>query len=100
MKKNGPGKKKEGRLNILERASEMFDLPGEVVAGVTRVTITGGGRVYVENHRGIIDYSDTDIVLSGGRTVIRISGRGLQLRSMSTSELLITGSVLNVAYEY
>ena len=93
-------RKRESRVSVLERAAEMFDLPGEVVAGVTRLTVTGGSRVYVENHRGILDYGLECISISGGKCIIKLRGRGLCLKSMSESELLVTGTILGIDYEY
>lgn len=85
--------------NIFERAAETFDLPGEVVAGQPQVTITGFRRVFVENHKGLLEYGDNVISLKCGRGVIKVRGNRLDLRSMTDAEILITGEIDGVDFE-
>ena len=54
----------------------------------------------VENHQGLMDYSDQLIVVAGGRVTIKIIGDGLELRAMTAEALLITGNVCNVEFVY
>lgn len=44
---------KEG---LLARASRMFDLPADAVAGAARVEIIGDGELRMAPHRGILAY--------------------------------------------
>ena len=90
------GKRKE--RGIVERASEIFDIPGEVTAGLPRVTITGASKVHVENHRGLLEYSTEQISVNAGRMVIRIRGKDMELAAMSDMELVVTGEVASVEY--
>ncbi len=88
---------KHGR-GILEKASEIFDIPGEAAAGLPRVTITGTIKAHIENHRGLLEYSTEHIAVNAGRTVIKINGKGLELAAMSDMELVITGTIISVEY--
>ena len=88
-------RKKEG---LLERTAQVFDLPGEVV-GLPRVELTGRGELRMENHRGILAYGQEEILVSGGKLLIRVKGAGLELKAMTGSELLITGTILSVEIE-
>ncbi len=83
---------------LLERTAQVFDIPGEA-AGMPRVEITGCREVRMENHKGILAYGDREIVVSGGRLMIRVRGEGLELKAMTGSELLITGTVSAVELE-
>ena len=84
------GKKREG---LLEKTAEVFDLPGDVVAGLPRIEITGSRGLRMENHKGILAYGDEEIQVSGGVFLIQIRGSGLELRAMTGLELLITGRI-------
>jgi len=94
MKKSG---KKE---NLIDRAADIFDLPGEIVAGMSRVTVTGGRRIFIENHKGILEYGEDVIAVNGGKVIIRLKGENLQLKSMSSSDLLITGRFNGIEFNY
>lgn len=87
--------KKEG---LLERTVQAFDIPGEA-AGLVRVELTGRHEVRMSNHRGILAYGPREILVSGGKLMVRIKGEGLTLGAMNASELLITGTILSVELE-
>ena len=88
--------RRDKKERLLERTAEVFDLPGDLVAGLLRVELTGSHEVRMENHRGILAYGSEEIHVSGGRLVARVRGRGLELRSMNASQLLITGEIAGV----
>jgi sporulation protein YqfC len=83
----------------MEDIAERFDLPAETAAGLPRITITGDSRVLIENHKGLLEYSDELIQVSGGRVRVRISGQGLLLRAMDGEMLLISGKIFAVELE-
>ena len=92
--------KRDKRPGILHRATDTFDLPGEVTLDLPRLTVTGGRRVVVENHQGLMDYSPECIVVTGGKVTLRIIGDALELRAMSAEALLISGNVFRVEFAY
>ena len=88
--------KKEG---LLEKTAEVFDLPGDVLAGLPRVELTGDRELRMEKHRGILSYGTEEIHISGGRLVVKVRGAGLELKSMNARELLLTGAIRAVELE-
>lgn len=89
----GTQRKKEG---ILEKTAQVFDLPGDLVAGLPRVELIGAGELRMENHRGILAYGKEEIHISGGKLIVKVRGEDLELRSMNAGELLITGRIFGV----
>ncbi len=92
------GEKKK-RESLLERTAELFDLPGDVVAGLPKVEIIGSREIHMENHKGILAYGTEEICISGGKLIVKVKGEGLELRSMNAKALCITGTVLSVELE-
>lgn len=84
---------------FLERLAERLDLPAEAVAGVPRVTVTGRERVLVENHKGLLSYTDTEVEVNGRAVRVRIRGDGLLLRAMDREMLLVTGTIFGIDVE-
>ncbi len=83
----------DGKDGLLIRASRIFDLPGDVVAGLPRMELIGNEEFRMEQHRGILAYGSEEIHISGGKMVVRVKGSGLELRAMNPTELLITGKI-------
>lgn len=88
-------RKKEG---LLERTAQIFDIPGEA-AGLPRVELTGRHELRMTNHRGILAYGPEEILISGGKLLVRVRGEGLELQAMTGEELLVTGTVMTVGLE-
>ncbi|MPM29618.1 hypothetical protein SDC9_76158 [bioreactor metagenome] len=86
----------ERKESVLEKTSEILDLPGDVVAGLPRMELVGDRELRMENHKGILSYGEDEIHVSGGKLVVRIKGEGLELRSMNALELLITGHITSL----
>ena len=95
QRRNKPKKER-----ILGRAADTFDLPGEVLMDLPRVTVTGGRRVVVENHKGLMDYGPNTIVINAGALTLKLLGDNLELRAMNAQELLITGDIFNLEFIY
>ena len=90
---------RRNRERILERTAEVFDLPGDLVAGLPRVELIGDRQLRMEHHRGILAYGTEEIHISGGRIILKVRGEGLELRSMNAGALLITGRIRGVELE-
>lgn len=90
------GKKRKG---LLERTASAFSLPGDVLAGLSCVQLVGREELYLQNHRGILAYGEEEILISGGKLLIRVRGSGLKLRSMTATDLVITGTITAVELE-
>ena len=87
------------RKSLLEKTASVFDLPGDVLAGMSRVQIVGREELYLQNHEGMLAYGEEEILVSGGKLLIRILGSGLKLRSMTPTDLVITGLITGVELE-
>ena len=82
----------------MERAAQTFDIPGETV-GLPRVELVGRHEVRMANHRGILAYGKDEIMVSGGKLLVRFRGEGMELKAMTGSELLITGTIFSIEVE-
>lgn len=85
--------------DIAEDLAECLELPPEALATTVKLSIIGGNRALIENHRGIVEYGKERIVVAAGRNRIVISGRELMLSAMNKSELLIDGKISAAEWE-
>ena len=80
------------------RMAELFDLPADLVAGLTHMELLGDRQFFLEGHGGILAYSDTQIDISAGASVVRVRGSGLELRSMTGHAVRIRGKIEAVEF--
>ncbi len=79
--------------NFLDKMAYAMDLPGEAIPGQPLVELVGQRRVLIENHRGVVQYGDTEICVRVSYGCIRVCGHELRLMRMNRQQLIISGSV-------
>ena len=79
--------------DIFARTAELLDLPMDVVAGLPNLELLGNRQLFLSRHQGILAYSDPQIDVNCGALLVRVSGKELQLLSMSADELRIGGLI-------
>ena len=87
------------KATIVQKLLAKLDLPEESLTGAPRITISGGGRVLVEGHRGLLEYAEDRIAAAGAGCRILIKGEGLGLVSMSRDEMVVSGRLWAVELE-
>lgn len=88
---------KRGR-RVLADFAERFDLPADIVAGLPHLEMVGSREVYLEQHAGILSYSETQIDANTPAGVLRIYGEKLHLTAMTAQELRIGGRIRGVEW--
>lgn len=83
---------------MLSAVAELFDLPGDVVAGLPHFEMMGDKQLYLEHHTGILSYSEEQIDANTTAGVLRITGSGLALLAMTAEELRIGGRIEKVEW--
>lgn len=89
------GKRTDG---VLSTVAELFDLPGDVVAGLPHLEMVGDRQMFLEHHTGILSYSDAMIDINTDRGILRVRGMGLNLLAMTAEELRIGGIIASVEW--
>ena len=84
--------------SIPEEVADKLELPGEILAGVPKITIIGRRRALIENHGGLLKYGE-ELIELGGKTKMIIRGDGLRLVAMNKTDMVIAGRILSAEYE-
>lgn len=84
--------------NPVTRFAEKFDIPADALPGTPLITMTGNRRLHIDRHHGILEYGREFISVNCGSKMIGVYGNALELASMSSRELLITGNIHRVEF--
>lgn len=90
--------KRKRRNAPLAEIAELFDLPGDVVAGLPHLEMMGDRQLFLEKHNGLLAYSDETIDVNTPGGVLRIRGRKLALQAMTGEELRVGGEIFGVEW--
>lgn len=66
-------------------------IPKDVCAGDVKIAITGNRELYIENYRGILEYTDQCMVLQTKNGFLKIAGKKLQIAFYTNEDMKITG---------
>lgn len=91
-------RKEGGRSLGKELVVESLRLPKDSLLGASIVTITGNMDVFVENYKGIIEYTSQVILLQGKTCKIEICGKRLNIVYYTNEDMKISGCIEAVRY--
>lgn len=78
----------------LKRAlSESFKLPKEVTLGLPFLTLLGKEHLSIENHRGILVYTNENINVSTKIGTLVVEGKNLTVRQLTSDVLVVQGEI-------
>lgn len=90
--------KKSKKESKKEKLLESLQLPRDVCLGALRVTLTGNVEAWVENYRGLLEYSEQTILLQGKTCQVCFEGIGLSIDYYTNEDMKISGCIRNVRY--
>ncbi len=73
--------------------TDTLRIPADVSQGDFRMTITGDKRIWVENYRNILEYSDHQILLQGNRNRLSIEGECLCIDYYTKEDMMVKGTI-------
>ncbi len=80
------------------RISSVLSVPLEVIDDVPRIVFDSNTKVYVENFKGITEYSTESIMINAGRYAITLTGENLEIKNMNSEEAVIEGIIRMVDF--
>ena len=75
-----------------------MELPQDVMMDLPRITMIGQIHIYIENHRGLLAFSDKELrlLLKQGQLLIR--GKAFVIKTILPEEILLEGKIDSVTY--
>lgn len=87
---------KESRKELLV---ESLKLPKDMMMGAFMLSMTGNREAFIENYRGILEYTDTCILLQTKTGQVRFTGTGLVIEYYTNEDMKIEGCITSVIFE-
>ena len=77
---------------------ESLKLPKDTMLGAAIVTITGNREAFIENYKGILEYTTESIVLQGKNAKIGFEGSSLSIDYYTNEDMKISGKMDALRY--
>ncbi len=87
----------EGRRSM-ETLIDSLKFPKDICMGTMKVTMTGNREAWIENYRGILEYTERLILLQGKTCQVCFEGSGLSVDYYTNEDMKISGCINCVRY--
>lgn len=84
---------------IAERIAERFALPKDVMLDLPKISVCGNKEVYIENHKGLAEYTSSVIRVKSKDAVITITGDFMRIIELLPDRMTVYGELERVEYE-
>ncbi len=98
MKGKGALCMKKFRQQLKNWVTRKMELPADVMMDLPRITMIGQIHIYIENHRGLLQFSDKELRLLLKQGQLLIKGEQFVLKTMLPEEILLEGKISQVLY--
>lgn len=95
-KKSGDNEKK--RQTKKEMLVESLKLPKDMMMGAFMLSMTGNREAFIENYRGILEYTDQCILLQTKSGQVRFLGERLVIEYYTNEDMKICGEISQVIF--
>ena len=85
---------------LKEKIADAVDISKNIVLGMPLVTMVGDRELTIENYAGIIEYGDEIIRITCKAVNVSITGKNMELKTMTEEFLYITGRFKCFSFEY
>ena len=85
-------------MRKLINALKKLELPKEALMNYPLITMTGKEEVMIENYKGILEYSEERIRISTSAGVLRLTGKKLLLRQVTSDNIGIIGVIDKIEF--
>lgn len=75
-----------------------MELPPDVTMDLPRVTMVGQLHIYIENHRGLLAFTDKELRLLLKQGQLLIKGKSFVIKTILPEEILLEGTIEQVLY--
>ena len=83
---------------IKKGLAEILELPKDIILDLPKIIMVGNLQIYIENHKGILEYTDNRIRINTKNGILRIIGKNLILKNIVAEEIFIVGEINQVEF--
>ncbi|GBF33765.1 hypothetical protein DCCM_2875 [Desulfocucumis palustris] len=87
------------KQKVKRQMSDILEIPSDVVLDLPKVVILGNLQVFIENHRGIVEYTSETVRINVSEYVVVVKGENLLLRNILPEEISVDGKITGVFFE-
>lgn len=90
--------KKEFQKSKTDMLLDSLQLPKDILRGDIRITLTGNREVWIENYKGLLEYTNQCILLQAKSCKVQFEGKCLSIDYYTNEDMKLTGRITSIKY--
>ncbi len=91
-------KTQEQKVSVPGLIARSLELPVDVLEGLPQIELLGNQEAVIEHCQNVLEYNDQVVRIRAGRLVLKFTGRGLRLRTMTGDSIVVEGFFTSVEF--
>ncbi|AMM93913.1 sporulation protein YqfC [Peribacillus castrilensis] len=83
---------------VKQLMTKTMDLPQDVMMDLPRITMIGQLHIYIENHRGLLAFTDSEVRLMLKNGQLLIKGNAFVIKTILPEEIMLEGKIDKVYF--
>ena len=92
-------RKKEGISKAREDFFKLTDIPSYMQKEITRMSMYGNSKVYIEQYENVLDYYTHYIRIKCKNMYVVVEGKELIIAEITDTDLIINGKIDSISYK-
>lgn len=76
-----------------------LELPEDIAAGATKLTLVAFGKIRVDNYKSLIEYEKNVIRINTAERLVKIEGKNLDISEVTDESVEIEGEISALSFE-
>lgn len=86
------------KTNKKDRILDTIPLPQDIIHGDIRITVMGNREVWIENYKGLLEYTGNSIILQAKSCKLQMEGKSLNIDYYTNEDMKISGRLTSIKY--
>lgn len=88
------------KRSSFDRMTESCGVPKETVMDLSKLSFAENRELYVENYKGLLEYTDELLKIKTKSMIIKITGADFKISYMGKYDLLVEGVFSHISFEH
>ena len=88
----------EKHEKVKREITEALALPKEIMLNLPLISLYGNEELNLENYKGVVEYTSERIRINTSKGVLKIEGRNLLLKQVTSENISVTGGIVKIEY--
>ncbi|MFZ5596856.1 MAG: sporulation protein YqfC [Bacillota bacterium] len=86
------------KKRVKRQVSDILEIPSDIIMDLPKVVMVGDIQLFIENHRGIVEYTEECVRVSVGDYELEVTGERMVLKNLLPEEIFLEGKIKSVRF--